>query len=215
MPYTYEYPRPSVTLDAVVLRVPHLEYPEILLIKRGRPPFAGTWAIPGGFMEMDETPLAGAARELKEETGLYDLPLKPLFTCAEPGRDPRGRTVTIVFGCMVRDTAQTPHGDDDASEARWFPLKNLPKMAFDHSRVISQVEMNLLWQAKTAIAGQDVFHDLASAKDIMRLHQGLTGKVPENFIENAEKSGLLKCRNGICEYVKPVPAGPDWHPLVW
>lgn len=215
MTFTYEYPRPSVTLDAAILRVPLLNHPEILLIKRGREPFAGKWAIPGGFMEMDETPLAGAARELQEETGLYDLPLKPLFTCAEPGRDPRSRTVTMVFACLIRDSAHHPHGDDDADEARWFSLKNLPALAFDHRRIIAQIEMSLLWQARTAIVGQDVFHDLASAKDILRLHKNLCGSVASDFIANAEKNNFLKCRDGICEYLKPVPAGPDWHPMVW
>ena len=215
MPFTYEYPRPSVTLDAAVLRVPKLGYPEILLIRRGHEPFAGHWALPGGFMEMDETPLAGAARELHEETGLLDLPLKPLFTCAEPLRDPRGRTVTIVFGCLIRDSARTPKGSDDAAEAAWFSLKKLPEMAFDHRRVIAQIEANLLWQARHLIIGQDVFHELASAKDIVRLHHSISPAEAPEVISRAEKAGYLKCREGICEYYQPVPAGPDWHPMVW
>ncbi|MDD3001723.1 MAG: NUDIX hydrolase, partial [Candidatus Riflebacteria bacterium] len=156
MVYEYEYPRPSVTLDAAVLRTPALEYPEILLIKRGNDPFLGFWALPGGFMEMDETPLFGASRELAEETGLTDLPLKPLFACGEPGRDPRGRTVTFVFGCLIRDTNIKPKSGDDAAEVAWFPLNKLPKMAFDHKTVIAQIEQGLLWQAKHLIIGQDV-----------------------------------------------------------
>lgn len=215
MTYTYDYPMASVTLDAVVLRTPLLQYPEILLIKRKNPPFADCWAIPGGFMEMDEAPLTGAARELAEETGLWDLPLKPLFTCGEIGRDPRGRTVTIVFGCLIRDTAHPPVGQDDAAEAKWFPLKNLPKMAFDHKRVIAQIEHNLVWQAKTSIIGRDIFHDLASAKDIVRLHQSIAPESAENLIDRAVAANLLTCRDGICEYIIQVSAGPDWNPMVW
>ena len=215
MSYQYEYPRPSATLDAVILRTPQLGFPEILLIKRGREPFVGRWALPGGFMEMDEKPLSGAARELAEETGLYDLPLKPLFACGEPGRDPRGRTITLVFGCLVRDSAKAPKGADDAAEAAWFPLRTPPEMAFDHRRVLSQIELNLIWQAKTSIVGRDVFHDLASAKEIARLHQSITGETRPDFIEVCEQRGLIKCRDGICEYTPPPPAGPDWQPLVW
>jgi len=215
MNYQYEYPRPSVTLDAVILRTPQLGYPEILLIKRGQAPFVGHWALPGGFMEMDEKPLSGAARELAEETGLQDLPLKPLFACGEPGRDPRGRTMTMIFGCLIRDSATSPIGSDDAAEAAWFPLQSIPKMAFDHQRVLSQIEQNLVWQAKTSIIGRDVFHDLASSKDIIRLHQNITGEIRPDFIEVREQQSLIKCRNGICEYTPPNPAGPDWQPLVW
>lgn len=164
---------------------------------------------------MEETPLAGAARELAEETGLLDLPLKPLFTCGEPNRDPRGRTVTMVFGCLIRDSDKSPHGGDDAAEAGWFNLKKLPEMAFDHRRVIAQIESSLIWQARHLIVGQDVFHELASARDIVRLHNSLGRKESADMLMRAEKAGLLKCKEGICEYLRPVPAGPDWHPTVW
>ncbi len=215
MTYTYDYPRPSATLDAAILRTPNLKYPEILLIKRKNPPFPDKWALPGGFLEMDESPLSGAARELQEETGLVDLPLKPLFTCGEVGRDPRGRTITMVFGCLIRDTSAPPEGADDAKAADWFPLNALPEMAFDHDRVIAQIEANLLWQTKTSIVGKEVFHEVASAKDIMRLHQGIIPGIDEQFIANAVSRGFISYRDGICEYIPQVPAGPDWHPAVW
>lgn len=215
MTYTYEFPMASVTLDAAVLRTPELKYPEILLIKRGRPPFAGCWALPGGFLEMDESPLIGAARELTEETGLTDIPLKPIFTCGEPGRDPRGRTITMVFGCLVRDTNKLPVGSDDAAEAGWFPLDKLPEMAFDHKRVISQIEENLKWQAKTTLIGKEVFHGIASKKDIVRLHKNICEAADPEIIERAEKLGLLTCKEGICQYLTVVPPGPDWQPAVW
>lgn len=215
MSYTYEYQRPCVTCDAVVLRTPALEYPEILLIKRGRDPFKGFWALPGGFIEMDESPLVGATRELKEETGLYDLPLKPIFACGEPQRDPRARTMTFVFGCLIRDTSILPKGDDDADEAKWFSLKKLPEMAFDHKRVIAQIEQSLIWQAKYMIVGQDVFHNLASAKEIQKLYKTFIPDGCDDYINIAIEKGLLRKKDGICEYLNVVPSGPDWHPMPW
>jgi 8-oxo-dGTP diphosphatase len=215
MKYTYDFPRPSVTLDAVVLRTPELKYPEILLIKRGRPPFQDCWALPGGFLEMDERPLHGATRELLEETELHELPLKPLFACGEPQRDPRGRTITMLYGCLVRESEMEAHGGDDAKEARWFPLKNLPELAFDHARVIKQVKAHLEWQALTSIVGKDVFHGVASEKDIVRLHNNICQTANNKVISRALSLGLLDYKEGLCQYKQPSPQGPDWHPTVW
>lgn len=215
MPFTYEYPRPSVTLDAAIIRVPDLANPEILLIKRGREPFAGRWALPGGFLEMDETPCTGAARELKEETRLENLPLKPLFTCGEPGRDPRGRTITMVYGCMVRDTDFSPRGDDDAADACWFDIRKLPEMAFDHDRVIAQIHASLVWQARHLIVGQNVLNGRATAEELEKLHEAICQSKDSTLLARAEKSGLLVRKNGFYEFAPFDPSGPDWHPLVW
>lgn len=215
MTYQYEYPRPSVTVDAVVLRTPDLNFPEVLLIKRKNPPFKNSWALPGGFLDMDEKPLTGAARELEEETGLKDVPLKPVFTCGELNRDPRGRTITMVFACLIRDSDMAPKAADDAAEANWFPLRSLPKMAFDHHRVLEQITSHLLWQASNLIVGRDVFHTVASTKEVLRLHQNLTGKSDPDFLGNAQVKKLINCKEGLCEYNYPPPVGPDWQPMVW
>lgn len=215
MSYNYKYPRPCVTCDAAILRTPSLEYPEILLIKRGKTPFAGKWALPGGFMEMEESPLECATRELQEETGLYDLPLKPLFSCGELNRDPRARTITFVFGCLIRDTAHTPIGSDDAADAKWFSLKDLPLLAFDHKRIISQIEQSIIWQAKNSLIGQDIFHNLASTKEIQKLYKTFFQDEEDTYIERAIKNGYLEKKDGICEYINIVPVGPDWHPMPW
>lgn len=215
MSYTYEYERPSVTLDSIVLRTPSLEYPEVLLIKRKNRPFAEQWAFPGGFLEMQETPLSGAMRELNEETGLVGLPLKPLFACGAPNRDPRGRCITMVFACLVKDAPQTPKGADDAKEARWFSLKKLPELAFDHAFVLAQAEQSLLWQAKTAIAGADVFNKRAAKNDVIKLHKSLLGDCPADLIEKAKALGLIKQTKEILEYAAPELRGPDYCPMVW
>ncbi|MBR4773345.1 MAG: NUDIX hydrolase [Bacteroidales bacterium] len=133
--FTYEYPRPMLTADCVVLR-----NNEVLLIRRGNEPFRGCWALPGGFMEMDETIEHCAERELQEETGLQvaetDLHLIGIYSTL--GRDPRGRTVTAAY--LVRLVSGEPKAGDDAAEVRWWPLANLPSLAFDHAEIITDAQ---------------------------------------------------------------------------
>ncbi len=133
--YTYDYPRPMVTVDAVVFteRDGRLE---VLLIQRGRDPFAGYWALPGGFVEMDETLEAAARRELEEETGLRGVALEQLRAFGDPGRDPRGRSIAIAFAGEADWRVHAPRGADDAADARWFPVDALPPLAFDHREIV-------------------------------------------------------------------------------
>lgn len=137
MPYTYDYPRPMVTVD--ILLVHRGEGGRsVLLIERGHPPFQGRWALPGGFLDEDEGLEAAARRELAEETNLTDLELIQLGAWGDPGRDPRGHTVTVVFGAVLEE--QSPReavAGDDARDARWWPLEALPPLAFDHDRIIA------------------------------------------------------------------------------
>ena len=134
MPYTYEYPRPMVTVDAVVFRR-RAGVSEVLLIRRGRDPFAGCWALPGGFVEMDETLDTAAARELEEETGLTGIALEQFHAFGDPGRDPRGRSIAVAYWGMAPEDAAV-QGGDDAAEAAWFPISALPPLAFDHDGII-------------------------------------------------------------------------------
>ena len=134
MPYTYEYPRPMLTADCVVVN-PHCE---VLLVRRGNDPFRGCWALPGGFMEMDETIEHCAARELQEETGIVvdERLLRLIGVYSAPGRDPRGRTVTAAYAVRVPDGTRAAAGDD-AAEVRWWPLADLPPLAFDHADILA------------------------------------------------------------------------------
>jgi 8-oxo-dGTP diphosphatase len=134
MSFTYDYPRPAVTVDALVLTKTD-EETLVLLIQRGNEPFAGQWALPGGFVDMDEDLEPAARRELTEETGLLLDHLEQFRTYGTPGRDPRHRTITVVFYGWV-DEPLTICGADDAADARWFPVHALPAMAFDHGKVI-------------------------------------------------------------------------------
>jgi len=134
MSYTYEYPRPAVTVDAAVFRKTGDQW-QILLINRKNPPFQGMWALPGGFVDVDETLEEAAERELLEETGLKNTNLQQLHTFSAPKRDPRHRTISTVFLGVAGDEELVIAGDD-AGEVRWFPIQELPSLAFDHNEVI-------------------------------------------------------------------------------
>ena len=132
--YCYKYPRPALTVDAVVFRKKADDY-EILLIERKFPPYKGKWALPGGFVDMDETLDNAVSRELKEETGLENIDLEQLHTFGSLNRDPRGRTVSVVYWGIAERSKEAFAGDD-AAKTRWFNIKDLPALAFDHDEVI-------------------------------------------------------------------------------
>ena len=134
--YTYDWPRPMVTVDALLFSCCCGQKVEVLLIKRGNAPFKGLWAIPGGFVELDEELKDGAARELKEETGISNVDLNQLHTFGTIGRDPRGRQITIVFIALIDKSRHSVQAGDDADQAKWFDVECLPELAFDHSEVI-------------------------------------------------------------------------------
>ena len=133
--YCYDYPRPALTVDIVLLHS-SANGIEVLLIKRARDPFNGQWAFPGGFVDTDESLEDAAARELAEETGLQRIPLEQIRAFGDPGRDPRGHTVSVVFAGVLENRALVT-GADDASEAAWHSALDLPTLAFDHNKILS------------------------------------------------------------------------------
>ncbi len=142
MSYTYQYPRPAVTTDAVVFFENNNGW-EVLLIRRKNNPFKEMWALPGGFVEMDETLEEGVLRELEEETGLKGIKLEQLHTFSTVDRDPRGRTIGVAFWGFTTKENSTVKGGDDASEAKWFPIKNLPTLAFDHQEIMDMALLEI------------------------------------------------------------------------
>lgn len=139
--FRYDYPRPALTVDVVAAtREPR---PRVLLIRRGKDPFAGAWALPGGFVEAGETLAAAARRELKEETGAEVGDLEQLYTAGDPDRDPRGWTVSVVFLARVDAKKIKAKAADDAAEVGWFPLDALPDLAFDHAMILSRARTRL------------------------------------------------------------------------
>ena len=134
--YTYEWPRPMVSADAAVFRISGGKT-SLLLIKRNNEPFKDKWAIPGGFVELDEELEDAAARELAEETGLTGIHLEQMRAFGTIGRDPRGRMITVTFMGVTSEENPEVKGGDDAAEAKWFDIENLPdNLAFDHDKVI-------------------------------------------------------------------------------
>lgn len=132
--FTYDYPRPAVTVDLVLISTE--EPPQVLLIRRGRAPYAGCWALPGGFIEMNETLEESARRELQEETGLTTRKLTMLGVYDAPTRDPRGRMISVAYIALVNRKTMKPTAADDAAEADWFALRRPPQLAFDHGEIL-------------------------------------------------------------------------------
>jgi 8-oxo-dGTP diphosphatase len=134
MSFTYEYPRPALTVDALVFAPISHEW-VILLIQRGREPFKGKWALPGGFINMEETLMQACIRELEEETGLHTEKMELFNVFDAPGRDPRGRTISVVYFTYLPEIVPVA-GNDDAAIADWFPVSKLPPLAFDHDDIV-------------------------------------------------------------------------------
>jgi 8-oxo-dGTP diphosphatase len=132
--HCYPYPRPAVSVDIVVFRETE-NGREVLLIKRKKDPYQGEWALPGGFVDENEPLEKAASRELEEETGLERVPLHQVAAFGDPGRDPRGHTISIAFTGGV-DTSRKVKGGDDAAEATWMRIDKLPQLAFDHAEII-------------------------------------------------------------------------------
>lgn len=141
--FTYEYPRPALTVDcAIFCKCKGETY--VLLIERAHEPFKNTWAFPGGFVDMDEDLDTAACRELKEETGFEAVSLYQFKTYGAVDRDPRGRTVSVVYLAQLEaEVLPQVKGDDDALKAQWFDVKNLPVLAFDHDAIMQDLKDHL------------------------------------------------------------------------
>jgi len=138
--YTYKYPRPALTTDGIILKK---DSKQLLLIQRGIEPFFGKWALPGGFVEMDELLVDACKRELMEETGLDVQELTPFVAADKVDRDPRGRTISLLFYGFVSEDAVVKSGDD-AANAEWFPVDALPELAFDHADLVARFKAEIL-----------------------------------------------------------------------
>jgi 8-oxo-dGTP diphosphatase len=138
MTYSYKYPRPAVTVDVILIT--RDEVPKILLIQRKNEPFINKWAFPGGFLDMDEDLKTAALRELQEETNIQHIKLKQFKSYGAVNRDPRGRTVSVVFYAII-DQEIPPTAMDDAKDARWFPLDQMPALAFDHQNILDEFKI--------------------------------------------------------------------------
>src|SRR5581483_3671318 len=139
--FTYDYPRPALTVDVVI--VTREARPRVLLIRRRKDPFAGKWAFPGGFVDENERLADAARRELREETGADVGEVEQLYTAGDPGRDPRGWTVTVAFLARVGADQLKPVAADDADAVGWFPVDGPPPLAFDHAMILARARARI------------------------------------------------------------------------
>ena len=143
MPYTYKFPHPAVTTDVVLFSL-QADDLRLLLIKRKNAPFKGKWALPGGFLDMDEDLESGARRELLEETGIKPEYLEQLATFGAPNRDPRERVVSVAYFGVLQSKSTAVSGSSDALEAAWFSAWELPPLAFDHEEIVTRAKERLI-----------------------------------------------------------------------
>jgi 8-oxo-dGTP diphosphatase len=173
--YTYEYPRPSVTVDCVVFGLDEEDL-KVLLVQRGLEPFKGRWALPGGFVRMEESLEDAARRELAEEAGVRPGLLEQLYTFGEPGRDPRGRVITVAYFALVKLTDHKVQAATDASEAAWFSVWDMPKLAFDHAEVVATALQRLKGKVRYQPIGFELLPPKFTLTQLQRLYETILEK---------------------------------------
>lgn len=188
--YHYKYPRPCVTTDCVVFGFDGAKL-NVLLIERGIEPYKGCWAFPGGFLNMDETALQGAKRELYEETGLKNAYIHQFHAFSEVNRDPRDRVITIAYYALVR-ISEVKAGDD-AAKAEWFPLDKVPSLAFDHDKVLRVATQELRRQIHFEPIGFELLPEKFTMTQLQRLYEAILNVKFDrrNFCNKMLKIGIL------------------------
>lgn len=192
MPHTYEYPRPAVTVDCVVFGLDEEDL-KALLIERDAEPFAGQWALPGGFVRMDETIEDAARRELQEETGIHDVFLEQLYTFGDVDRDPRGRVISVAYYALVQLSDHQIKATTDARSAAWFALDDLPPLAFDHESILEMAYRRLQGKVRYQPIGFELLPQKFPLRDLQRLYELVLGRELDkrNFRKKILAMGIL------------------------
>ena len=187
---------PAVAVDMVIFTVGADDL-AVLLVRRRGEPFAGRWAIPGGFVEEDESLDAAAARELREETGVADVYLEQLYTFGEPGRDPRGRVISVAYYALLRHPPAATAGDD-AADARWFPLRDLPPLAFDHAEILDYALSRLRAKVEYTNIVYSLLPDLFTLTELQRVYEIILGRTLDkrNFRKKIGSLDLVEPTGG-------------------
>ena len=193
MNYTYEYPRPSLTVDCIIFGLDETGRLKVLLIQRAKNPFKDHWALPGGFVDMDEDLEAAALRELKEETGVENIFIEQLYTFGTPGRDPRGRVVSVAYFALVNLAEHKLGADTDAQDVRWYALDELPVLAFDHEVILETAINRLRGKVRYQPIGFELLPDSFTLTQLQTLYEIILGKAlnKRNFRTKILKMGIL------------------------
>ena len=170
-----DHPRPSVTADVIIFTLRQNDL-QVLLIKRRFPPFAGTWAIPGGFVQIDESLEEAALRELEEEAGVRDVFLEQLYTFGDPGRDPRARVITVTYLALVTAAGIQPQAGDDAAETRWWSVYDLPPLAFDHAGILAYALQRLRYKLEYSAVGFELLPEHFTLSDLQNTYEIILGE---------------------------------------
>jgi len=173
--YSYEYPRPAVTVDCVVFGLDDADL-KVLLIQRQLEPFAHSWALPGGFVLMDESLDSAALRELEEETGLSKVYLEQLYTYGAPDRDPRGRVITVAYYALAKLSDHAVRAATDAENVGWFSVDELPSLAFDHEAIIAMAHERLRGKVRYAPVGFELLPKRFTLSELQKLYEIVLGQ---------------------------------------
>lgn len=200
-PHCYAYPHPAVTTDIAVFTIRD-DALQLLLIRRRNPPFQGAWALPGGFVDIDEDLDACAARELAEETGISGVYLEQLYTFGAPGRDPRERVISIAYFALAPSAALAVQAGDDAADAAWFRLDDLPPLAFDHADIIAKAHRRLVAKLDYSTIAFQFLPETFTLGELQRVYETLVDAEIDkrNFrkwalaLEQIEATGELRRR---------------------
>jgi 8-oxo-dGTP diphosphatase len=199
--FCYEWPRPAVTCDVVLFTVAgtlnQLRL-EVLLIQRDQEPFAGRWALPGGFVHESEDLPVTALRELAEETGVQDAYLEQVGAIGTPGRDPRGHTITVVWVGLIQGDRCQLSASGDARAARWFDLKALPPLAFDHAGILTQALAHLRRRIGEAPVCAELLPQSFTLSELQALIEAILGRPLDrrNFRRKVMDLGLVEQTKG-------------------
>lgn len=192
MLYTYDYPHPAVTVDAVVFGYDDADL-KVLLIQREGPPFRLRWALPGGFVGIDESLEDAVRRELEEETGITRLYLEQLYTFGAPKRDPRERIISVAYYALVKLADHTVRAASDARNVAWFPVADLPSLAFDHEEILDVALRRLKGKIRYEPIGFELLPEKFPLSELQRLYETILEQPLDkrNFRKKILSMGLI------------------------
>lgn len=193
MTYTYDYPRPALTVDCVIFGFEATAALKVLLIRRKLPPYEGEWALPGGFVQMEESVDEAAVRELQEETGVADVFLEQLYTFGAVGRDPRDRIVSVAYYALINLQQQTLKASTDASDAQWFEVSDVPPLGFDHAEIFHCALTRLRGKIRYEPIGFELLPTVFTLSQLQKLYEQILERPIDkrNFRKKLLKMDLL------------------------
>lgn len=173
--FSYKYPHPAVTTDIVLFTIDQGEL-KVLLIERAAEPYMNQWALPGGFVNIDEDLRAAAVRELQEETGVSGVYLEQLYTYGKPDRDPRERVITVAYYAMIAMDKINIEAASDVKDVRWFTYQRLPRLAFDHDRIIRMAHDRLTSKVDYSTIAFQFMPDDFTLGELQRVYETIQGE---------------------------------------